>query len=64
MEVKQTGHCLLIIPSDYKSFQEKGGKKTRQREFFSNLHVVFQLQNDFCSPPSPPTHPNFFFFFK
>lgn len=48
MEVKQTGHRLLIILSDHKSFQENENN-TRQREFFSNVHVIFQ-QNELHSP--------------
>lgn len=52
MEVKQTGHCLLIIPphTHYKSFQVKGSK-TRQRVlgvFFLNTPMISKLQNNFC----------------
>lgn len=49
MEVKQTGHRLLIILSDHKSFRAKKNK-IRQREFFSNVHVIFQLQYELSSP--------------
>lgn len=33
MEVKHSGHCLLIIPSEHKSFQKKK-KKIRQKGIF------------------------------
>lgn len=42
MEVKQTGHCFLIIPLNYKSFQEK--KKRQDKEFFKNLVLFFSCE--------------------
>lgn len=51
MEVKQTGHCLLIIPSDYKSFQEKGGKEQDKESFSQTSMWFFSCKTTSAAPP-------------